>query len=205
MVYVKQTGDQKNKKAFFLNGKTDPDYLFLGRIVEHGINVNDMENEEGYKIDIAEAYFAIKNKNEIMDKIVRVLNAGDAVALRSLFSESAKSKTIDLDNQITACLAFFMGEVTSFFQDTYWTNPDDDVLAGEWLIGEYTLRNKSGNYRLRYDYVEQGNPEEIGLRRLEIGSIDFYRHSANGMMIRHWQYTDKEAGIYIASFEKNNA
>lgn len=202
MVYVRQADRPEEKKAFFVNGKTDYEYLFLGRIVEYGIKINDMESEEGDKFDIAQAYYALKNKNDILEKIIKALNAKDEMALKDLFSREARSKTPALDEQITSCFAFAKNEITGFFHDTYWIEPDDDILAGEWLIGEYTLRNKAEYYRLRYDYADRGTPEEIGLRRLEIGSIDFYRNKTSGAMIRHWQYTNKEAGIYIASVDQ---
>ena len=126
--------------------------------------------------------------------IAAALDAGDADALKSLFSKTALEEATDIDQQISDLLEFYQGKKQSFEGDassSTHTKYGEDVEKE--LKGHYILITDTEQYRVAYQYkpIDKDNSDQEGLLSMEIVTDTTYQKDEF-----KWQYADN-AGVYI--------
>ncbi len=132
--------------------------------------------------------------DRMMEDIAAALDAGDADALKSLFSKTALEEATDIDQQISDLLEFYQGKKQSFEGDassSTHTKYGEDIEKE--LKGHYILITDTEQYRVAYQYkpIDKSNSEQEGLLSMEIVTDTTYQKDEF-----RWQYADN-AGIYI--------
>ena len=139
--------------------------------------------------------------DEMMEDIVAALDAGDADALKSLFSKTALEEATDIDQQISDLLEFYQGKKQSFEGDassSTHTKHGEDIEKS--FSGEYTLVTGEKTYRVAYEYqlIDKENLDKEGLSVLEFVTEETYQSAINSEEgYYQWQYPDSGAGVYI--------
>ena len=116
--------------------------------------------------------------DRMMEDIAAALDAGDADALKSLFSKTALEEATDIDQQISDLLEFYQGKKQSFEGDassSTHTKYGEDIE--KQLIGQYLLTTDKESYRVMYDYtvIDKDNPDAEGLSQLEVVTDELYQ------------------------------
>ena len=116
--------------------------------------------------------------DRMMEDIAAALDAGDADALKSLFSKTALEEATDIDQQISDLLEFYQGKKQSFEGDASsgtHTKYGEDIE--KQLIGQYLLTTDKESYRVMYDYtvIDKDNPDAEGLSQLEVVTDELYQ------------------------------
>lgn len=116
--------------------------------------------------------------DRMMEDIAAALDAGDADALKSLFSKAALEEATDIDQQISDLLEFYQGKKQSFEGDassSTHTKYGEDIE--KQLIGQYLLITDKESYRVIYDYnvIDKENPDTVGLSQLEVVPDELYQ------------------------------
>ena len=116
--------------------------------------------------------------DQMMEDIAAALDAGDADALKSLFSKTALEEATDIDQQISDLLEFYQGKKQSFEGDassSTHTKYGEDIE--KQLIGQYLLITDKESYRVIYDYnvIDKENPDTVGLSQLEVVPDELYQ------------------------------
>ncbi len=116
--------------------------------------------------------------DRMMEDIAAALDAGDADALKSLFSKTTLEEATDIDQQISDLLEFYQGKKQSFEGDassSTHTKYGEDIE--KQLIGQYLLTTDKESYRVMYDYtvIDKDNPDAEGLSQLEVVTDELYQ------------------------------
>lgn len=116
--------------------------------------------------------------DQMMENIAAALDAGDADALKSLFSKTTLEEATDIDQQISDLLEFYQGKKQSFEGDassSTHTKYGEDIE--KQLIGQYLLTTDKESYRVMYDYtvIDKDNPDAEGLSQLEVVTDELYQ------------------------------
>lgn len=116
--------------------------------------------------------------DRMMEDIATALDAGDADALKGLFSKTALEEATDIDQQISDLLEFYQGKKQSFEGDassSTHTKYGEDIE--KQFIGQYQLTTDKETYRIIYDYnvIDKDNPDAEGLSQLEIVTDELYQ------------------------------
>jgi hypothetical protein len=115
--------------------------------------------------------------DQMMEDIAAALDAGDADALKSLFSKTALEEATDIDQQISDLLEFYQGKKQSFegfASSSTHTKYGEDIE--KQLIGHYLLTTDKESYRVMYDYnvIDKDNSNAEGLSQLEVLTDEIY-------------------------------
>ncbi|MCM1180343.1 MAG: DUF5104 domain-containing protein [Clostridium sp.] len=116
--------------------------------------------------------------DQMMEDIAAALDAGDADALKALFSETALEEATDIDQQISDLLEFYQGKKQSFEGDaSSSTSTEYGTTTKKQLIGQYLLTTDKESYRVIYDYnvIDKENPDKVGLSQLELVPDELYQ------------------------------
>lgn len=138
--------------------------------------------------------------NQIMQEISHALDKRDAKEIKELFSRHAIEEAENLDQQIKDVLEFYQGDTVSF--EGFSSSQTHSGAEGEEkeFIGHFILVTDKAKYEIRYDHkpIDDSNPEETGLRKLEIVKESIYRDE-DGVKREDfsWQYHEKGPGIYM--------
>jgi hypothetical protein len=137
--------------------------------------------------------------DQIMQEIVEALDAGDAEALKQMFSKSSLEETVDLDQQIEKLMSFYQGKKVSYKGDASSNTKTHDGVEIKEFIGRYYLVTTEESYVIEYDHkpVDDSNSEEIGLRKLEFVTDKRYKEEADVKGYYDWKHYDNGPGIYI--------
>ncbi len=131
--------------------------------------------------------------DQIMEDIAAALDAGDADALKSLFSKTALEEATDIDQQISNLLMFYEGELDSF---KGFNSSSNDIEHGKnvkkQIIGQYQLTTDKETYRIIYHYnvIDKENPDKVGLSLLEVVTDELYQED-------DFDYIGEDPGVYI--------
>jgi len=137
--------------------------------------------------------------DQIMQEIAEALDAGDADALKDVFSKPALKEAEDLNQQIADLMDFYQGKMVSYEGDasSSTSNHYGDKITE--FTGYYQLITTEETYRVGYDHkpVDDENPEEIGLRRLELVTEDVYQEQVEDHGYYDWEYYENSPGVYM--------
>ncbi len=131
--------------------------------------------------------------DQMMEDIAVALDAGDADALKALFSEAALEEATDIDQQISDLLMFYEGKLDSF---KGFNSSSNDIEHGEnvkkQIIGQYQLITDKGTYRIIYHFnvIDKENPDKVGLSLLEVVTDELYQED-------DFDYIGEEPGVYM--------
>lgn len=131
--------------------------------------------------------------DQMVEDIAAALDAGDADALKSLFSKTALDEATDIDQQISVLLQFYQGKKQSFEGDassSTHTKYGEDIE--KQFIGQYQLTTDKETYRIIYHYnvIDKENPDKVGLSLLEVVTDELYQED-------DFDYIGEEPGVYI--------
>jgi len=134
--------------------------------------------------------------DQIMQEIAEALDAGDADALKDVFSKTALKEARDLDRQIADLMDFYQGEMVSYEGDANSSTLNNYGDKTTEFIGFYQLITTEETYQIRYDHkpVDDENPEEIGLRKIEIVTEKTYQEQGEDY---HWRHNEDGPGVYM--------
>lgn len=116
--------------------------------------------------------------DQMMEDIAAALDAGDADALKALFSEAALKEATDIDQQISDLMNFYQGTMTEFSGDaSSSTSTEYGTTTKKQLIGQYLLTTDKESYRVIYDYnvIDKEKPDKVGLSQLELVPDELYQ------------------------------
>ena len=133
--------------------------------------------------------------DQMMEDIATALDAGDADALKSLFSKTALKEAPDIGEQISDVLKFYEGKTKDFsgFLNSS-TSTDYGKESEKEITGHYTLTTDKEVYKVCYIYrvIDKEEPDNEGLSKLEIVEQSLYDNEDF-----HWQFYTSEPGVYI--------
>ncbi len=135
--------------------------------------------------------------DQMMEDIAAALDAGDAEALKSLFSKTALEEATDVDQQISVLLNFYQGKMREFEGTLSSSNRYGSEREQE-IKGHYTLIADEVTYEIGYQYnvIDKENPDKEGLISFEIVTEDEYRRQVDSNGYYKWQYVNNP-GIYV--------